>query len=152
MEVRSVSLLVLVAVVLSASGGAAAQQASGVVATYNPDTINWDLRAVSAYCSTWDADMPLAWRRCYGCGEDCVGVGVEQFACMRDAARVGVCAGDEHGDGGERGGEGGGPVLQPAGSTSTSPCSGRSTPTAAAWPTGTSSSTTSSWTAKTRSP
>uniref|UniRef100_A0A0E0J3S6 Barwin domain-containing protein n=1 Tax=Oryza nivara TaxID=4536 RepID=A0A0E0J3S6_ORYNI len=111
MEVRSVSLLVLVAVVLSASGGAAAQQASGVVATYNPDTINWDLRAVSAYCSTWDADMPLAWRRCYGwtafcgpagahgepscatrraCGEDCVGVGVEQFACMRDAARVGV--------------------------------------------------------------
>lgn len=132
MEVRSVSLLVLVAVVLSASGGAAAQQASGVVATYNPDTINWDLRAVSAYCSTWDADMPLAWRRCYGwtafcgpagahgepscatrraCGEDCVGVGVEQFACMRDAARVGVCADDEHGDGGERGGEGGGPVL-----------------------------------------
>ncbi|EEC68475.1 hypothetical protein OsI_36721 [Oryza sativa Indica Group] len=93
MEVRSVSLLVLVAVVLSASGGAAAQQASGVVATYNPDTINWDLRAVSAYCSTWDADMPLAWRRCYGwtafcgpagahgepscatrraCGEDCM--------------------------------------------------------------------------------
>ncbi|XP_052137403.1 pathogenesis-related protein PR-4-like [Oryza glaberrima] len=55
-----------VAVVLSASGGAAAQQASGVVATYNPDTINWDLRAVSAYCSTWDADMPLAWRRRYG--------------------------------------------------------------------------------------
>ncbi|KAB8115729.1 hypothetical protein EE612_056425, partial [Oryza sativa] len=84
-------------------GGAAA---SGVVATYNPDTINWDLRAVSAYCLTWDADMPLAWRRCYGwtafcgpagahgepscatrraCGEDCVGVG--------------------------SGGEGGGPVL-----------------------------------------
>uniref|UniRef100_A0A0E0F770 Barwin domain-containing protein n=1 Tax=Oryza meridionalis TaxID=40149 RepID=A0A0E0F770_9ORYZ len=113
MEVRSVSLLVLVAVVLSASGGAAAQQASGVVATYNPDTINWDLRAVSAYCSTWDADMPAgvapvlrldgvlrprrrarrallrgAARR--ACGEDCVGVGVEQFACMRDAARVGV--------------------------------------------------------------
>ncbi|XP_040385081.1 pathogenesis-related protein PR-4-like isoform X2 [Oryza brachyantha] len=66
-----VSLLVLVAaaVCLSAAGGAAAQQASGVVATfnmYNPGSIGWDLRAVSAFCSTWDADMPLAWRQRYG--------------------------------------------------------------------------------------
>uniref|UniRef100_A0A0E0BKT0 Barwin domain-containing protein n=1 Tax=Oryza glumipatula TaxID=40148 RepID=A0A0E0BKT0_9ORYZ len=73
MEVRSVSLLVLVAVVLSASGGAAAQQASGVVATYNPDTINWDLRAVTNtataasavarvvdQCSTGGLDLDVA--------------------------------------------------------------------------------------------
>uniref|UniRef100_A0A0E0MGR7 Barwin domain-containing protein n=1 Tax=Oryza punctata TaxID=4537 RepID=A0A0E0MGR7_ORYPU len=91
MQVRSVSLLVLVvsavAVVLSAAGGGAAQQASGVVATYNlynPDTINWDLRAVSAYCSTWDADMPLAWRRRYGWTAFCGPAGTHgELSCGR---------------------------------------------------------------------
>uniref|UniRef100_A0A0E0MD46 Barwin domain-containing protein n=1 Tax=Oryza punctata TaxID=4537 RepID=A0A0E0MD46_ORYPU len=112
---------------------AAVQQASGVVATYNPDTINWDLGTVSAYCSTWDtptcrwrvADVTVgrrsAARPATGAhgeiysplvaasswyvrtrarrGEDCLDVGVEQLACMRDAlGRIG----DEHGDGGER--------------------------------------------------
>ena len=66
-----VSVLVLVAlVVVCMSGdGASAQQASGVMATYNlyhPEKINWDLRVASVFCATWDADMPLAWRQRYG--------------------------------------------------------------------------------------
>ena len=46
-----------------AARGAAAQQAGGVTAlrnSYVASLANWDLRAVSAYCATWDADMPLA--------------------------------------------------------------------------------------------
>uniref|UniRef100_A0A0D9XTR0 Barwin domain-containing protein n=1 Tax=Leersia perrieri TaxID=77586 RepID=A0A0D9XTR0_9ORYZ len=65
MQVTRVSMLILA----TAVARAAAQQASGVVATfnqYNPERIGWDLRAVSAFCSTWDADMPLAWRQRYG--------------------------------------------------------------------------------------
>ncbi|XP_062086470.1 barwin-like [Humulus lupulus] len=33
---------------------------------YNPQQNNWDLMAVSAYCSTWDADKPYSWRSKYG--------------------------------------------------------------------------------------
>ncbi|CAO2038278.1 unnamed protein product [Urochloa humidicola] len=68
---RVVSLLVLAvaAAICLAGGCATAQQASGVVATYNlynPEQNNWDLGAAGAFCATWDADMPLAWRRQYG--------------------------------------------------------------------------------------
>ncbi|KAK4379093.1 hypothetical protein RND71_000955 [Anisodus tanguticus] len=49
---------------------AAAQSATNVRSTYhlyNPQNINWDLRtASSAYCATWDADKPLAWRQKFG--------------------------------------------------------------------------------------
>ena len=33
---------------------------------YNPRENNWDLMAVSAFCSTWDANKPYAWRSKYG--------------------------------------------------------------------------------------
>ncbi|XP_052176015.1 pathogenesis-related protein PR-4A-like [Diospyros lotus] len=59
----------LAVVLLGVVALAAAQSASNVRATYhyyNPQQNNWDLRAVSAYCSTWDADKPLAWRKKYG--------------------------------------------------------------------------------------
>ncbi|WVY94977.1 hypothetical protein V8G54_034065 [Vigna mungo] len=45
-----------------------AQSASNVRSTYHlyqPEQHNWDLRAVSAYCSTWDADKSFAWRSKY---------------------------------------------------------------------------------------
>ncbi|XWS64711.1 hypothetical protein CRYUN_Cryun05aG0026900 [Craigia yunnanensis] len=45
------------------------ESASNVRATchfYNPSQNGWDLNAVSAYCSTWDANKPLAWRQKYG--------------------------------------------------------------------------------------
>ncbi|OEL20171.1 Pathogenesis-related protein PR-4B [Dichanthelium oligosanthes] len=64
-----VSLLVLATAAICLIGCAMAQQASGVVATYNlynPAQINWDLGAAGAFCATWDADMPLAWRQQYG--------------------------------------------------------------------------------------
>lgn len=56
------SLSVLVA-------SAYAQSASNVRATYHfyyPAQNNYDLLAVSAFCSTWDATKPLEWRKKYG--------------------------------------------------------------------------------------
>ncbi|AQK49882.1 pathogenesis-related protein PR-4 [Zea mays] len=73
MAVSRVSLVFLVAslamFVLAAFDGAKAQEADGVLATYNlynPESINWDMRKASTFCATWDADMPLAWRQRYG--------------------------------------------------------------------------------------
>ncbi|XP_030521027.2 barwin-like [Rhodamnia argentea] len=46
-----------------------AQSASNVRATYhyyNPAQNGWDLNAVRAYCSTWDASKPPAWRKKHG--------------------------------------------------------------------------------------
>ena len=39
--------------------------------SYVASLANWDLRAVGAYCATWDADMPLAWRQRYGWAAFC---------------------------------------------------------------------------------
>ncbi|CAD6257145.1 unnamed protein product [Miscanthus lutarioriparius] len=55
--------------VLAAFDGAKAQEAHGVLVTYNlynPQSINWDMRTASTFCATWDADMPLAWLQRYG--------------------------------------------------------------------------------------
>ena len=69
------------------ASGAYAQSATNVRATYhlyNPQQNNWDLRAVSAYCATWDADKPLAWRSKYGWTAFCGPVGPRgQDACGR---------------------------------------------------------------------
>jgi hypothetical protein len=84
-----VSVLVLLAlVVVCMSGdGAAAQQASSVMATYNlyhPEKINWDLRVASVFCATWDADMPLAWKQRYGWTAFCGPAGAHgQSSCGR---------------------------------------------------------------------
>ncbi|KAE8729125.1 Wound-induced protein WIN2 [Hibiscus syriacus] len=54
---------------------------------YNPEQNNWDLRAVSAYCSTWDADKPFAWRSKYGwtafCGPVSPGFPAACGRCLR---------------------------------------------------------------------
>ncbi|KAL4354450.1 hypothetical protein GQ457_06G019110 [Hibiscus cannabinus] len=42
---------------------------------YNPAQHNWDLLAVGAYCSTWDASQPLSWRSKYGWTAFCGPVG-----------------------------------------------------------------------------
>ncbi|CAI0433870.1 unnamed protein product [Linum tenue] len=50
-------------------GGGGGKSASNVRSTYhlyNPEQNGWSLTAVSAYCSTWDADKPLSWRQKYG--------------------------------------------------------------------------------------
>ncbi|XP_065853361.1 pathogenesis-related protein PR-4 [Euphorbia lathyris] len=62
---------IVLAVALMFAGGELGncQSGSNVRATYhfyNPAQNGWDLNAVSAYCSTWDASKPLAWRQKYG--------------------------------------------------------------------------------------
>ncbi|NP_001315589.1 wound-induced protein WIN1-like precursor [Solanum lycopersicum] len=42
---------------------------------YNPQNVGWDLNAVSAYCSTWDANKPYSWRSKYGWTAFCGPVG-----------------------------------------------------------------------------
>lgn len=64
-----------------------AQSASNIRATYHyyyPQQNNWNLRAVSAYCSTWDADKPLSWRKQYDWTAFCGPVGPRgQASCGR---------------------------------------------------------------------
>ncbi|KAL0717675.1 hypothetical protein Bca4012_066997 [Brassica carinata] len=53
-------------VLLCAFAAKAAAQSANVRATYhfyNPAQNGWDLYRVSAYCSTWDGNQPLEWRR-----------------------------------------------------------------------------------------
>lgn len=86
---KASALTLLLLVFFSTSPrGAAAQTASGVTAvrnSYESSLANWDLRAVSAYCATWDADMPLEWRQRYGWAAFCGPVG------PRDEASCGRC-------------------------------------------------------------
>ncbi|XP_057960372.1 pathogenesis-related protein PR-4-like [Malania oleifera] len=72
-------------------GGATAQSASNVRATYhfyNPAQNRWDLNAVSAYCATWDANKPLAWRQKYGWTAFCGPVGPRGQASCGKCLRV----------------------------------------------------------------
>ncbi|CAN7051881.1 unnamed protein product [Brassica oleracea var. botrytis] len=55
--------------------GASALNIRATYHFYNPEQNNWDLMAVSAYCSTWDADKPYAWRCRYGWTAFCGPVG-----------------------------------------------------------------------------
>ncbi|TVT99650.1 hypothetical protein EJB05_54966, partial [Eragrostis curvula] len=79
--------LMTLAVCLASSGSAQAQQASGVLATYNlynPAQINWDLRRASTFCATWDADEPLEWRQRYGWTAFCGPAGAQgEASCGR---------------------------------------------------------------------
>lgn len=71
-------LMFLLLVCVMSLNAASAQSASNVRATYhiyNPEKINWDLKAASAYCSTWDANKPLEWRRKFGWTAFCGPVG-----------------------------------------------------------------------------
>jgi hypothetical protein len=89
MAISRLSLLILMASVFLASiaGGANAQEAQGVLATYNlynPERINWDMRTASTFCATWDADMPLEWRKHYGWTAFCGPAGAHgQPSCGR---------------------------------------------------------------------
>lgn len=69
------------------AGSAWGQSATGVTATslpYNPQQNNYDLQAVNAYCSAFDAGQSHAWRSRYGwaafCGPVCP---TGQAACGR---------------------------------------------------------------------
>ncbi|KAH9699189.1 Barwin domain-containing protein [Citrus sinensis] len=67
------------------------KSASNVRATshsYNPEQHGWDLNAVGAYCSTRDANKPLAWRRKYGWTAFCGPVGPRGQAACGKCLRV----------------------------------------------------------------
>ncbi|XP_044477605.1 pathogenesis-related protein PR-4-like [Mangifera indica] len=75
----------------SSGGGGGGESASNVRATYHfyyPQQNGWDLRAVSAYCSTWDADKPLAWRQKYGWTAFCGPAGTHGQAACGKCLRV----------------------------------------------------------------
>ncbi|KAI3856765.1 hypothetical protein MKX03_022379 [Papaver bracteatum] len=69
------------------SAPGAGERATNVRATYhiyNPAQNGWDLYRVSAYCSTWDGNKPLAWRQKYGWTAFCGPVGPRgQASCGR---------------------------------------------------------------------
>ncbi|KAK6911384.1 Chitin-binding, type 1 [Dillenia turbinata] len=72
-------------------GNTGGESASNVRATYhlyNPQQHNWDLNAVSAYCSTWDANKPLSWRSKYGWTAFCGPVGPHGQAACGKCLRV----------------------------------------------------------------
>ncbi|KAJ0079592.1 hypothetical protein Patl1_23286 [Pistacia atlantica] len=73
------------------SSGGGGESASNVRATYhfyNPQQNGWDLMAVSAYCSTWDANKPLAWRQKYGWTAFCGPAGPRGQAACGKCLRV----------------------------------------------------------------
>ncbi|KAH7571897.1 hypothetical protein ACOSP7_014791 [Xanthoceras sorbifolium] len=81
-------MIVLLSLVVSS---AYAQSASNVRATYHlyhPEQIGWDLLKASAYCATWDANKPLAWRRKYGWTAFCGPVGPRGRAACGRCLRV----------------------------------------------------------------
>uniref|UniRef100_U5HK42 Papaya barwin-like protein n=1 Tax=Carica papaya TaxID=3649 RepID=U5HK42_CARPA len=67
------------------------ESASNVRATYhfyNAQQNGWDLRKVSAYCATWDADKPYSWRSKYGWTAFCGPVGPHGRAACGKCLRV----------------------------------------------------------------
>ncbi|PKU78197.1 pathogenesis-related protein PR-4 [Dendrobium catenatum] len=85
-----VALAAAVIVLCFGMGSNATEEANDeaiVRATYHlycPETINWDLGAVNAYCTTWDEDKPFAWRQEYGWTAFCGPVGpAGQASCGR---------------------------------------------------------------------
>ncbi|KAH9291307.1 hypothetical protein KI387_043501 [Taxus chinensis] len=63
-------------------GGEKAYNVRSTYHEYYPERHNWDLYAVSAYCSTWDGGRPLWWRQKYGWTAFCGPVGARgQGSC-----------------------------------------------------------------------
>ncbi|XP_010278164.1 PREDICTED: pathogenesis-related protein PR-4-like [Nelumbo nucifera] len=105
-------LVMLLLCCLTGGVSVSAQSANNVYASYhyyNPQQNGWDLNAVSAYCSTWDANKPFSWRSKYGWTAFCGPVGPRgQAACgkcllvtnVRTGARVTVRIVDQCGNGG----------------------------------------------------
>ncbi|KAF8673156.1 hypothetical protein HU200_048704 [Digitaria exilis] len=83
--------LAVAALLCAAVAAATAQQASNVRATYhlyNPAENGWDLNRVGAYCATWDASKPPAWRQQYGWTAFCGPTGPRGQASCGQCVRV----------------------------------------------------------------
>nr|ACU15463.1 unknown [Glycine max] len=55
--------------------GESAKNVRATYHLYNPEQIGWNLVTASAYCATWDANKPLAWRKKYAWTAFCGPVG-----------------------------------------------------------------------------
>ncbi|KAJ1389831.1 RlpA-like domain superfamily [Sesbania bispinosa] len=67
------------------------QSARNVKAAYhyfNPQNINWDMKAARVFCSTWDANKPLPWRKQYGWTAFCGPVGPQGRAACGKCLKV----------------------------------------------------------------
>ncbi|KAI4301930.1 hypothetical protein L6164_035164 [Bauhinia variegata] len=87
----SVSILGFVFVLVLGLACGESATATNVKATghlYYPEQHNWDLLAVSAFCSTWDANQPLSWRNKYGWTAFCGPVGPRGQAACGNCLRV----------------------------------------------------------------
>lgn len=69
-------------------GGESASNVRATYHYYNPEQNGWDLNAVSAYCSTWDAGKPYSWRSKYGWTAFCGPVGPRGQASCGKCLRV----------------------------------------------------------------
>ena len=76
--------VVVVSMVVGMAWGEGATNVRSTYHMYQPEQHNWDLMAVSAYCSTWDASKPFSWRSKYGWTAFCGPVGQHgQASCGR---------------------------------------------------------------------
>ncbi|KAI3959909.1 hypothetical protein MKW92_052998 [Papaver armeniacum] len=65
-QLSTIFLLFLAAAVICIVNGQSATSVRATYHIYNPAKIGWNLKKASTYCSTWDANKPLAWRKKYG--------------------------------------------------------------------------------------
>ncbi|KAI3912949.1 hypothetical protein MKW98_019302 [Papaver atlanticum] len=65
-QLYTIFLLFLAAAVICIVNGQSATNVRATYHIYNPAKIGWNLNKASAYCSTWDANKSLAWRKKYG--------------------------------------------------------------------------------------
>ncbi|KAJ7973491.1 pathogenesis-related protein PR-4-like [Quillaja saponaria] len=72
----------------SGGGGESASNVRATYHYYNPEQHGWDLNAVSAYCSTWDAGKPYSWRSKYGWTAFCGPAGPRGQASCGKCLRV----------------------------------------------------------------
>ncbi|KAK4282892.1 hypothetical protein QN277_014217 [Acacia crassicarpa] len=72
----------------SSGGGASASNVRATYHYYQPELHNYDLIAVSAYCATWDASKPYAWRSKYGWTAFCGPAGPQGQAACGQCLRV----------------------------------------------------------------
>ncbi|KAI3845919.1 hypothetical protein MKX03_029069 [Papaver bracteatum] len=65
-QLSTIFLLFLAAAVICVVNSQSAINVRATYHIYNPAKIGWNLNKAGAYCSTWDANKPLAWRKKYG--------------------------------------------------------------------------------------
>lgn len=87
-QLPTIFLLFLAAAVVCIVNGQSATNVRATYHIYNPAKIGWNLNKASAYCSTWDANKPLACRKKYGWTAFCGPAGPRGQASCGKCLRV----------------------------------------------------------------